>query len=462
MHFSSSVKILSKAMICAVALLAGVVIFDGRLLRGAASPAAESDDHDSPVGPSTVSAFLDSLGICIHHAQGVPMQSYIAPLRYIGLKNVRDDFGNDTQSYINLYQAIGVRVSLIARAEPMDHNINRLRQIAQAGALLSIEGPNEPNNFPIVYNGKKGGGSGLSADWTSVAEFQRDLYAAVKKDDVLSALPVLGPSEVGAEHPNVGLQFKALDESSGTAFPAGTKFYDFANVHNYVSSNKNVYVDNQAWQAADPLLNSYWDGLFGNHGVTWGFKYKGYPDAALAQLPRMTTETGWDSKKNPGGERVQGIIILNTLFAQFKRDWSRTFIYMLRDGEGGVENQGVFNADSTPKLAATYLHNLTRILAPDGVTLASDLAAYRITGRQNTVHDFSLKAADGSRILVIWNERVEGGNPITIDFGQVKSDVRAFDPVQGVDAIATYQAVEKITYTIKDQPLILKVSSPKR
>lgn len=463
MNLNLSFNALYKATFCAAALLVGAAIFDGRLFNGAASPVAEDgDDRDSAVGPGSVGGFLDSIGICIHYAQGVPMQSYVAPLNYIGLKNVRDDFGRDIEGYVGLFRATGARVSLIAHAGAMDQNIERLRKIAQAGALLSIEGPNEPNNFPIVYNGKKGGGSGLSSDWTAVAEFQRDLYAAVKKDDVLSAFPVLGPSEIGAEHPNVGLQFRELGEGSGASFPTGTKFYDLANVHNYVSSNKRMYVDNQAWQASDPLLNSYWDGLYGNHGITWGFKYRGYSDAELRELSRVTTETGWDSKNNPGGERIQGIIILNTLFAQFKRGWTRTFIYMLRDGEGGPENLGVFNADSTPKLAATYLHNLTSILKPDGMTAASDLSAYRISGRRDTVHDFALKADDGSRILIVWNERVAGGNPVTISFGEALSDVRVFDPVRGAEAVANYQSVSKIDYTISDQPIILKISSAKR
>jgi len=32
----------------------------------------------------------------------------------------------------------------------------------EAGMLLAIEGPNEPNNFPIVYNGRQGGGPAMN------------------------------------------------------------------------------------------------------------------------------------------------------------------------------------------------------------------------------------------------------------------------------------------------------------
>ena len=62
-------------------------------------------------------------------------------------------------------------------------------------------GPNEPNNFPLIYDGKWGDGSGT---WLPVAEFQRDVYAAVKADPELHNFPVFSPSEPGAQMDNVG------------------------------------------------------------------------------------------------------------------------------------------------------------------------------------------------------------------------------------------------------------------
>lgn len=40
------------------------------------------------------------------------------------------------------------------------------KQLAAAGALLSLEGMNEPNNFPTAYNGVTGGGS---QSWMPIA-----------------------------------------------------------------------------------------------------------------------------------------------------------------------------------------------------------------------------------------------------------------------------------------------------
>ncbi len=50
---------------------------------------------------------------------------------------------------------------------------------------------------------------------------------------------------------------------------------------------------------------------------------------------------------------------------QFKRGWSHTAVYLLRDrtDEGGNQSFGFFKPDYTPRKAAVYLHNLTTILA---------------------------------------------------------------------------------------------------
>ena len=53
---------------------------------------------------------------------------------------------------------------------------------------------------------------------------------------------------------------------------------------------------------------------------------------------------------------------------QFKRGWSYTAVYLLRDraDEGGNQQFGFYRPDYTPRKAAVYLHNLTTILADHG------------------------------------------------------------------------------------------------
>src|SRR5262249_49459964 len=161
-----------------------------------------------------------------------------------------------------------------------------------------------PNNFPIVYNGRKGGGTpaywlpawtpdwilGLlptDISWLPVAQLQRDLYSAVKNDPELSRFPVFHVSEGGAETDNVRLQFLPMPADAATLLAEGTRFADYANAHNYVSGIRPGYVDNQAWHAADPVMDGNWDGLYGEYGRTWKRHFRGYSDTELQKLPRV-------------------------------------------------------------------------------------------------------------------------------------------------------------------------------
>jgi hypothetical protein len=57
-----------------------------------------------------------------------------------------------------LHQQTGVQIDLLGA--DVNELVIAARTLAKAGALLSIEGLNEPNNFPITYNGQPGGGTG--------------------------------------------------------------------------------------------------------------------------------------------------------------------------------------------------------------------------------------------------------------------------------------------------------------
>lgn len=407
-----------------------------------------------------VDDFLSSLGINIHHAQGVDIKSYVEPINYLGIRNVRDDL-TKPQAYVYLNKQTGVKVDLIASAQSMEINIETFRYLAREGALLAIEGPNEPNNWPIKYKGKIGGGYSrilpASADWTPVAEFQKDLYTAAKSDHLLSEYPVFHVSEAGAQYPNVGLQFLKIPKLAQTTLPPGTNFADFANVHNYVSGTKSQHVTNQAWNASDPTLNSNWDGLYAEYGRLWGHGFQGYTSEELLNIPKVTTETGWDSKSQFGGEYLQGTILLNTYLSQFKRGWRYTFVYMLRDGEGGSGNQGVFNADSTPKLAATYIHNLTTILKNNNVKFSPLEINYELHDASEAIHDILLQTNKNEFALVIWGERVEGSEMVTVELSDAAKRITIFDPTVGENVVHDYGAAKTFTMPIKDHPIVVKI-----
>ena len=406
---------------------------------------------DSGVASVSADVFLSSLGVDIHVDQGVSGASYIAPLRYLGVRNVRDNGRNSSQFQL-IHQQTGVRLDLVGVGD-LEDTISTGKALAASGALMAFEGPNEPNNWPITYNGQSGGGMG---SWAPVAQFQEALYRAVKLDPNLQKYPVFAVSEAGAEIDNVGLQFLTIPTGADATFPDGTRYADYANTHNYVTSNRKMYIDNQAWNAADPTLSGPWDGLLGEYGITWRHHYRGYTKEQLLTLPRVTSETGWDLVSDIGGEQTQGTILVNTYFAQFKRGWRYTFIYQLRDGEGGNGNQGLFNANSTPKPAATYIHNLTSILADNMPVVSPGFLNYSILDEPATVHDLLIQKSSGTFELVVWDEKVKGSDQVTVNLGRTYSRVNIYDVTLGSSPTQTLSNVASVSLNLTDHALIIE------
>jgi hypothetical protein len=458
-----------KAALISLPLLAGLSL---RAPPPAAVAASLRGDGPMSTGVVAVSSdtFLSSLGVNTHIDQGYDPNTYIEPLRYLGVRNIRDS-ERHLSGHLMLHARTGIMVNLLG-ADVRDLT-EAARILARAGALLAIEGPNEPNNFPITYNGRRGGEiskrwlpawtphwlldllpPGLS--WMPVAELQRDLYRAVKNDPELSRYPVFHVSEGGAEADNVGLQFLTILANADTLLPEGTQFADYANAHNYVCGFRPGYEDNQAWQAADPALDSRWDGLYGEYGRTWKSHFKGYSEAQLQALPRVTTETGWSAAKLEE-ERTQGIVLVNTYLSQFKRGWRYTFIYELGEGEGGGGNQGLFHKDWTPKLAATYIHNLTSILANNVPVENPGKLNYTIANAPSTVHDLLLQKSSGTFELVIWGEQIAGTSAITVNLGDTSAEVRIYDTTVSATPTQILANVSSLPLTISDHALILEI-----
>jgi len=427
------------------------------LCNAACANALVADNPPPPaVAPTTaipVTEFLGSLGVNTHVAQGYNYMNYVPALQYLGVGAVRDETGN-LSNLLALARQAGIVVDILDQGD-LSGLLSAAHSLASAEALLSIEGPNEPNNFPFVYDGQLGGGSGT---WIPVAEFQRDIYTRVAANPILSAYPVFATSEGGAETDNVGMQWLTIPNGAGTSMPVGTQYADYANTHNYVIGNCGVYIDNVAWQAAEPKLNGCWDGMYGEYHKTWMGGYPGPTVTQLPSVPRVTTETGWDSVSNPGGEPVQGTVLVNTYLDEFAEGWSYTFIYELGDGEGGGGNQGLFHSDWTPKLSATYIHNLTSVLADTGILQSPDALTYTIANEPGTVHDMLMEKSNGNFELAVWGEQVQGSNNVVVRFGGATiGTVNVYDVTQGTTPIETVTQVKNVALTLSDHALIVEV-----
>ncbi len=453
-HGAARALAASRALLASAALCAG-------LARGAET------QKMTPVTAARTTDFLASIGVCTTFPdRGQPLEKTVEMIRYGGFRWVRGGIEGLTaqgpttlQTFLDLHARTGVRFSwgLGSGGTDLGKLLETARTLAAAGALLSFEGNNEPNNWGITYQGEQGGGRAPS--WMAVAKLQRDLCSAVKNDPALKQYPVWSISENGAETDNVGLQFLTIPPGAGTLMPDGTQYADFANVHNYIYHPNSPHpMDNKTWNAADPTSACKVDGLFGNYGVTWARKFRGYSENELLTLPRVTTETG----TTIGGaitEELHALNLLTLYLDQFKRGWSHTAVYILRDrtDEGGNQAFGFFRPDYSPRKAALYLHNLTTILADEGTLQEPGRLEYRIPDQPDTVHDMLLQHSDGTFQLVVWGERLEGEDPVTVRLGERHASARVYDPTAGTEPVRTLSGVETITLTLSNHPLIVAI-----
>ena len=416
--------------------------------------------------------FLNSIGVVTTFPdRGQPLARTIDMIRYCGFRWVRagieglSDNGPTTlRTFLDLHRETGVRLNwgLVSGGTDIKKLVETGKVLAEAGALLAFEGNNEPNNFGIIYQGEKGGGSEPS--WMAVAKLQRDLYQAVKGDPVLAKYPIWSISEPGAERDNVGLQFLTIPPGAQTLMSIGTKYADYANVHNYAYHPHSPYpADNKVWDAADPTAASKVDGLFGNFGITWARRYKGYSQDQLNTLPRVTTETGTPI----GGlitEEIHGLTLMNLYLAQFKRGYAFTSVYLLRDrtDEGGNQSFGFYRADYSPRKAAIYLHNLTTILTDKAMLAQPGQLEFTIADQPKTVHDLLLQNSDGTFQLIVWDERLNGQDRVKVDFGATRRSMNIYDPTIGVEAVQTLRDINSLELVLTDHPLVIAIPSPRQ
>jgi hypothetical protein len=439
----------------------------GHSLAASIAVLASVSMHGAPVAGEanamSANSFLDSIGtLTAISVRGEQLEKTIDCVRYLGIRWLRAGIEGNVplEQFLRLHKETGVRFSwgLGSGSSDIGKLIETARPIAGAGALLAFEGPNEPNNWGITYQGEKGG---RDQSWIPVAKLQRDLYRAVKSDPVLKQFPVWSISEPGAETENVGLQFLAIPDGANCLMPPGTRYADFVNVHNYIYHPNSSHVeDNKTWNAADPGKECKVDGLYGEHGMTWARHFAGYAENELRTLPRVTTETG-TTIGDDVTEEIHALNLLTMYLDQFKRGWSYTAVYLLHDrvDEAGNQKFGFYRPDYTPRPAAMYLHNLTTILADRSSVRREEKLGYRIQEPPSTVHDLLLQKGNGDFELLVWNEQVKDSASVRIDFEAALSSVKLFDVTVGTEAIQTLANVTAITMNLSNHPVVFEMKS---
>ena len=130
---------------------------------------------------------------------------------------------------------------------------------------------------------------------------------------------------------------------------------------------------------------------------------------------------------------------------------------MTRHSAGGSDaGYGMFEQDYRPKKSATYLHNLTTIIQQVGRP-HSLKPSYAIPNQPPTVHDLLLQKSPGAFVLVVWDEKAEGTDSITVDFGKTYPSINIFDPTTGTSPIQTATNARSLPLTLSDHPVVLEL-----
>jgi hypothetical protein len=294
----------------------------------------------------------------------------------------------------------------------------------------------------------------------------------VHNDPRLAGILVWGMTDVGAEPDSVGLQWLKIPNGSNALMPDGTQYADVANTHNYVQgrgSSAHTLEDNQAFWAESvnrggtcagcfDVYGEYWGGAGGSTGQgTWA---KGYPINVLGQnqIPKVTTETGWNITNTPSVTAdMQGRLLTDVYLQAYNQGWSKTFIYLMFNNSTGDNGYGMLNTPARPTLLGQYIHNLTSILADNSSTFTPGSVNYSIEGMPSTGYAMLMQKSNGKYELVIWGEAFASKTPstITIKLGGTYP-VEVYDITRGPTPVREPGRSTSVQLTLTDHAMVVE------
>lgn len=398
-------------------------------------------------------AFVDSIAVNAHSAysSSSAYASYgnssliLDDLHYLGVTTIRDALPTDPNAapLVNALAAAGVKFDFVVSSDLPASGAAGIAQFIASldsfvakypNSIVAIEGLNEANIQAFSYKG--------SSSMAAAAQFQKDLYTAIKADGHLGGVSVY----------NLTL---ALNDSAAYAKLGDlSKYSDYSTSHAYVATSTPE-----------------------NYGIQYSI---GVAARSSPGNPSVITETGYTTLASYSGlgvdQLVQAKSILNSLVDAFKDGVSKTYLYELLNHGSSSHPEGsfgLFNADGTPKLAATAVHNLTAILADDGSggRTPTTALAYTINNLPTSGNSMVLAKSNGAYELVVWAEPklwndandTEISNPTTrakVHLGTVHKTVTIYDPLNTSKPIAAYTNVQDFTLPVSDHPLVIEIDAP--
>jgi hypothetical protein len=375
----------------------------------------------TPLAASTES-FVSSLGINTHidfHAYGYQNLATVeSNISYLGVTTIRDSAQSptDAANWLAVAQATGAKFDdYIGENSPagMATDLTYVQQLAKEGILASIEGGNEEDDaYP----------QSLGNTLQITALFQQQVYILGQALD----LPVINMS--------FGAGWTAANNWEGDYGTVGdlSGYTTYGNAHTYPNVG-------QLPDAEIQVVN-------------------GLAKMAASTRPVITTEIGWQTTEFT--QQTIARYVLDAAMDGLKDGDAGMYYYGLYDDGSG--DWGLFNADGTPRPAATALHDLTTLLADRGATAATftpGSLSYGLTGSITGDSSVLTEKSNGSFWLSLWNETEASGSPhtVTVTLGAQAATVVEYDPLTGTSSVETWSNVSSFQVSVPDHPILLEI-----
>ena len=396
------------------------------LMLGCCVSAQASNIND--LQTPTAASFIASIGVC-----GTAGATAATQLAYLGIRHLRTNTMSPTDLLATGSQ--GAKVDFILPWYLYSIGTSTLAQtfatsITPAASVIeAIEGPNEVNTDPDVFNGLSGP-AGFEA-------MQKMIWSMTKADTALTKVRVF--------------DFSVLQGTPTGTYSGMYPFANFNNVHAY-----------------------------GSPGVPpiWILPYEVAHNTIAGSRPVVLTETGAETMPSNGvDEPTQARYDIEALLDAWQLGVKRTYIYNLQDWASGSNvtnfsaHYGLYNTDGTIKQAGTAIHNLTSILSAHGPTgERAQALTYHTFGLPYYAHQQLLAQANHVSDVVLWSEmmawNVTSQTEIPIPANQVEMtlapDVNAtisvYDPLLGTAPVQVVTNTNVIVVTLSNDPLIVEVS----
>lgn len=464
----------SRLLLCGVAValvsLAGPGLSSFVKHAGAASRRTKLHEPRGPMPSSPLATrdFIDGEGANTHVAYTdsayANVTQVIADLDYLGISHVRDGLNTPGQfggAPISSYETIaraGIRFTMMVGGggsfaltggvptDPsLDQRIGYLAQLERdvPGSVAMVEGTNEINNQPIVFDGQ---GTSLKGtdELNAALAMQRALYAGVHANSVLRNVPVAFFTGTGAG-----------------SIPNGPDPVATPGLANYATGH--------------PYPNG------GDPPARWVTRAQAIGNVASSTAPAVYTETGYSSNGGAAGALsadVQAKYTLDLLLDTAASGIAQTDLYELLDAyppgsRQGDAGYGLFDSTGKAKPVATAIHAMNAILAASAAAASSFSSmpfAVTFGNESATAHHLVMQNASQSYIVALWDEQpiwdAAGGTQLvptahTVSvsvLGIANPKIVEFDPMQGTTPVATTNGSGK-SVTVTDHPVFLLITA---